>query len=190
MKRLIAIAAAVWASLGVAMAQDFSEGSEAKPWNLNGEEKARFTAKVVDVLCELTGDCADNCGDGRRQLGLVRDADGALMIVMKNGQPVFSGAVADLLPYCNQAVEVDGLLVGEGLPAKLYQVQRIRAADGEWAKTNRFTKDWNKAYPEQAKLKGPWFRKDPRVTSRIEAEGYLGLGLEIDAAFIEEEFGE
>lgn len=54
-----------------ALAEDYSAGSEAKSWNLLGEEKARFTAKVVDLLCELGGDCADNCGEGRRQLGLL-----------------------------------------------------------------------------------------------------------------------
>ena len=29
----------------------------AEEWGIDGEKKARFEAKVVDVLCELTGDC-------------------------------------------------------------------------------------------------------------------------------------
>ena len=33
------------------------------------------SATVVDPLCELTGDCPDNCGDGKRQLALVREVD-------------------------------------------------------------------------------------------------------------------
>jgi len=56
-------------------AQDFSEGSTAKEWGLYGEYPAFFAATVVDPLCELTGECAENCGDGRRQLALLREAD-------------------------------------------------------------------------------------------------------------------
>ena len=58
------------------MAQDYAANSDARSWNLYGESPARFEAHVVDVLCELTGDCAENCGNGRRQLGLV---DGLLL---------------------------------------------------------------------------------------------------------------
>ena len=46
------------------------------------------------------------------QLGIVREGDGALVLVSKNGQPAFNGAVTDLLPYCGKEVEVDGLLTG------------------------------------------------------------------------------
>ena len=38
----------------------FSEGSEAREWGLIGEQTARFTGRVVDVLCELGGDCTDD----------------------------------------------------------------------------------------------------------------------------------
>ena len=51
-----------------AVAQDFSAGSEAESWNLYAEQPARFEAKVVDALCELTGDCPADCGAGKRQL--------------------------------------------------------------------------------------------------------------------------
>lgn len=195
MLRALRVAAALAALLPVlALAQnagpDFSADSQAKSWGLSGEQKARFQAKVVDVLCELTGDCPADCGAGRRQLGLLRAADGALVPAAKNGETVFSGAVADLLPYCAADVEVDGLMVGEG-PTKIYQVQLVRrVGEAEWSKTNRFTAEWNAAHPDLAGGSEPWFRKDPRVTSRIAAEGYLGLGLETDAAFIKEEFGQ
>lgn len=189
MGRIFTLAAAFAASLGAAaMAQDFSANSEARPWNLETESKARFEGKVVDVLCELAGDCTEDCGAGRRQLGLVRSADNALVLVNKNAQPVFSGGVEDLLPYCNQNVEVDGLLVGPE-PTRLYLVQRIRTLpDGKWSRANRFTRVWNEKNPDGKAVKGPWFRKDPRITSRIEAEGYLGLGKEADEAFIKEWF--
>lgn len=191
MKRTLMTLAAALAVALPAAAQDYSANSQAKNWGLTGEEKARFEGKVVDVLCELSGDCPANCGDGARQLGVVRSADNALLIANKNGQPIFSGAVVDLLPYCNAEVEVDGLLVGEMEPKRLYQIQLIkRVGEAEFAKTNLFSKDWNEKNPELAKVKGPWFRKDPQINALIERDGYLGLGLETDAEFIKEEFGE
>jgi len=163
-------------------AQDFSEGSEAKPWNLYAEQPARFEATVVDILCELTGDCPDNCGDGNRQLGLVRAVDNVLVFPNKNSQAAFTGAVQELLPYCSQAVEVDGLMLeDEYVGARnIYLVQRIRATDSEeWVRANSWTKIWAENHPEAAG-KGPWFRRDPRVLAEIAEEGYFGLGLEED----------
>ena len=165
-------------------AQDFSEGSEARTWNLYAEQPALFEARVVDVMCEITGDCPANCGDGERQLGLLRKVDGVLTLVTKNNQPAFTGAVVDLLPYCGQEVTVDGLMINdEDFPVNnIYLVQRIKTAEGDWTKASQFTKVWAKDNPE-AKGKGPWFRRDPRILAEIEREGYLGLGLETDAEF-------
>ena len=165
---------------------DFSEGSKAKAWNLEGEQKALFKAKVVDPLCVLHGDCTDDCGGGKRQLVLLRKADGVLLFALKNSQSAFSGAVTELLPFCNKAVEVDGLVINNPeLGVKnIYMVQKIRLeGDADWIKANRWTKEWAKANPE-AKGKGPWFRRDPRVKAEIAREGYLGLGLEADEVFI------
>lgn len=189
---LTAAMAALALSASAASAQDYASASQANSWSLSGEEKARFEGRVVDVLCELSGDCPENCGGGERQLGVLRKDDGALILAVKNGQPVFSGAVADLLPYCGAEVEVDGLFAAfDGAPAKLYQIQLIRrVGEAKFAKTNLFTKKWAERFPEAAKQKGDWFRKDPRVVSRIEKRGYLGLGLETDADFIKEEFGQ
>lgn len=182
---------------GPAVAQDFDafaweEGSEAKTWNLYAEVPARFEAKVVDPLCELAGQCADNCGDGRRQLALLRASDDAMVLVLKNSQAAFTGGAEELLPYCGQQVEVDGLLLEDpDLGARnMYLVQRIRAVGAEdWVKGNSWTKAWAKKHPE-AKGKGPWFRRDPRIAAEVAAEGWLGLGAEADAAFIQEEYGE
>lgn len=172
-----------------ALAQDFSEGSTAREWNLYAEQPAFFEAKVVDLLCELTGDCPTDCGAGKRQLGLLRTADNVMVLPLKNSQAAFSGAAVDLAPYCGQTVEVDGLLIDDpDLDAKnIYMVQKIRTDGGEWKKANQFTKVWAKEHPE-AKGKGPWFRRDPRVKEEIAKEGYLGLGLEADEAFIKEWF--
>ena len=187
MKRLIALLACVAAP---AMAQDFSEGSEAKPWNLYAEQPARFEAKVVDILCELTGDCPANCGDGKRQLGLLRSADGVLVYPNKNSQPAFTGAALELAPYCQAEVEVDGLMIEDpDLNVKnVYLIQKIRnVGDAEWTKANSWTKKWAKANPE-AEGKGPWFRRDPRIKAMISENGYLGLGLDVDDAFIKDWF--
>ncbi len=184
-------ALAMLALAGPVAAQDFSVGSEAASWGLAGERPARFEAEVVDVLCLLSGDCPTDCAAGARQLGLLRAVDGVLVLPMKNGQPVFSGAVDDLAPFCGQTVEVDGLLVGEAAatPAPFYQVQRIRpqgAAD--FIPADGFTTAWATRNPEAAAEGGDWFRLDPGVRGRIAAEGYLGLGLETDAAFIADWF--
>ena len=186
MKRLSLILALV---ASPAFAQDFSEGSQARSWNLYAEQPARFEAKVVDILCELTGDCPADCGAGKRQLGLIRTADNVMVLPNKNGQPAFSGAAAELAPYCNKVVEVDGLMIEDpDLGARtIYQLQLIREGDGEWKKANRFTKVWAKENPG-AKGKGPWFRRDPRIKADIAENGYLGLGPETDRAFIQEWF--
>ena len=189
MIRAAAIALALAAAPALAEEGKFAAGSEAKDWGLTGQEMALFRAEVVDVLCTLTGDCPANCGDGKRQMGLIRAADGALVMVAKNTQSSFNGGATDLAPYCGKMVEVDGLLVGgdeiyEGAP-KVYQVQRIREEGGEWRKANRWTKEWAKQNPE-AKGKGPWFRRDPRIAREIEEDGYLGLGPEADVTFIRE----
>jgi hypothetical protein len=143
------------------------------------------------VLCQLSGDCPADCGSGARQLGLLRAADGVLVLPMKNGQPVFSGAVADLAPFCGQTVEVDGLMVGEAeaTPVQFYMVQTIRPAGAaESIKANRFTESWAAANPEAAAKGGDWFRNDPAVNARIAADGYLGLGPEADKVFIADWF--
>ncbi|MEX0284391.1 MAG: hypothetical protein AB3N23_07240 [Paracoccaceae bacterium] len=184
MKRVIA--ALCMLAAGPVAAQDFSEGSTARSWNLYAEQPAMFEAKVVDLLCELTGDCPDNCGDGRRQLGLLRAADDVLVYPNKNSQPAFTGAAVELLAYCGQQVEVDGLMIEDPDigATNVYLIQKIRnVGEEEWTKANRWTKEWAK---DQPKGKGPWFRRDPRVNAAIEAEGYLGLGVEQEQTFVKE----
>ncbi|WP_102110065.1 hypothetical protein [Oceaniglobus roseus] len=169
-------------------AQDFSAGSEAKSWNLYAEKPARFEAKVVDVLCELTGDCPADCGGGARQLGLVRAADGVLVFPTKNNEPAFSGAVVELLPFCGAEVEVDGLLIEDPDigATNVYQVQLIRKpGETDWVKANRWTKVWAETHPDAAGP-GPWFRRDPRVNAKIAETGYFGLGLEKDREILKE----
>ena len=184
-----ALILALLAAPAPTLAQDFSEGSQAKSWNLYGEVPATFEARVVDALCELTGDCPDDCGGGSRQLALVRSADNVMVMPLKNNQAAFSGAATDLAPYCGMTVQVDGLMIeDEDLGAhNVYMVQRVKAPGTDWKATNQFTKEWAKRHPE-AKGKGPWFRRDPRINEVIGREGYLGLGLDVDEAYIAENY--
>ncbi len=186
LKQIIAAVALIATPLA---AEDFSANSEAKSWNLYAEVPARFEAKVVDLICELTGDCPSDCGAGKRQMGLLRSADDQMIFPMKNSQPAFTGAAFELQAFCGQTVEVDGLMIDDDyVGAKnVYLVQRIKAEGADWIKANKWTKNWAKEHPE-AKGKGPWFRRDPRVKDIIANEGHLGLGLEVDKTYIEENF--
>ena len=178
-----------WSGHVLADDADFSANSKAKKWNLYGETKALFSGKVVDLLCELSGDCPANCGDGKRQLGIVRIDDNKLISVLKNRQAAFNGATDDLLPYCDKQVDVDGLMIGEdedAPTARFYMVQRIReTGSAGWKKANLWTKRWAKKNPN-SKGKGPWFKRDPRVKKQLAISGHFGLGLEFDQKYLKE----
>lgn len=183
MKKL-ALFLALLATPLAAQAQDFSEGSEARSWNLFAESPARFEARVVDVVCEITGNCAENCDDGTRQLALLRAADGVLVYPNKNGQPAFTGAADELLPYCGMDVEVDGLILEDEFvgAANVYLLQRIRAVGEEdWVRANAWTRNWAERNPDAGD--GQWFRNDPRILATIADSGYLGLGLTHEEAW-------
>ncbi|MEM9330300.1 MAG: hypothetical protein AAGA53_03175 [Pseudomonadota bacterium] len=174
-------------SSGIAQAEgEFSEGSNAKEFGFIDEEQATFSGKVVDVMCELSGNCEDNCGNGERLMGIVRDADNKLILPLKNAQLAFNGPVDDLVPYCNKQVDVDGVLIGdvESYGAKFYMLQFIKEAGApEWSKANLWTAAWKARNPEVADGKGPWFKRDPRVAKQIEATGYFGIGHEADEKY-------
>ncbi len=177
---LAGLAAVVAVSAPVA-AQDagpFSEGSEARSWNLAWEQPAFFEAEVVDMLCEVTGDCDNACATGR-QLGLLRAADGVLTYPNKNNQGIFTGAAVDLQPFCGMHVEVDGLMIEDEYvgATNVYQVQRIRELGAEeWVTANGWTDAWAEEQPEAAAQDGRWYRNDPRVMGEINDAGYLGTG--------------
>lgn len=157
----------------------------AQSWSVTGEEIARFEAKVVDILCELTGNCPANCGDGKRQLGLLT-ADNRLIMAAKNAT-AFTGAADELVDFCAKQVIVDGLFT-ENHGVRFFAVQFVREApDGKWRAANRFLRKWavrNGMAPD-AKEANQWFRHDARVTRLIERDGHLGLGPEADAQYFE-----
>ena len=147
----------------------------AEGWGINHEKVTRVEAKVVDLLCEVTGNCVSNCGGGKRQLGLLFD-NGKLVPVVKNNDP-FAGAIADLLPFCGKRIVADGLLISNP-KMSMFQLQFKRAAPkgkpkGKWSKANWFTKDWAKANP--GKKGAQWFRHDQRIKDLIAKDGVLGI---------------
>jgi len=156
----------------------------AQEWGLPNEEVARFDATVVDVLCELTGDCPDNCGNGSRQLGLVDD-QGVLVIAMKNFTP-FTGASWELQDFCGK-VTADGVFT-TNRGYRIFAIQFVREApDGDWRRANRFTGQWaekNGVAPDSKEAK-QWFRNDPEVKRLIEQHGVFGLGADADKAYFE-----
>ena len=143
----------------------------ANEWGIDHEEKARFQGKVVDILCELTGDCPAKCGAGKRQLGILKD-DGTLILPAKNNQP-FAGAVNELAGFCGDRVEVDGLLIKNPLMTLFALQFKRRLPDGQWSGGNQFGKDWLAAHPD-GDLKN-WFRQDPLIKQVIAEQGVFGI---------------
>jgi len=157
----------------------------AQSWGLPNEEEVRFEATVVDMLCELTGDCPAECGAGKRQLGLLMD-DGKLILPLKN-QVAFAGAVDELVDFCGKRVVVDGLF-STNRGHKIFALQFVREApDGKWQRANRFQPNWAAANGVDPKSKAAqqWFRNDPRVKKLIKEQGKLGLGPEADKKYLE-----
>jgi hypothetical protein len=139
----------------------------------------------VDVLCELTGDCPDNCGNGTRQLGLLDD-EGVLHLPLKNFTP-FTGASWELQQFCGKKVTADGLFTtNKGY--KVFVVQFVREApDGKWQRANRFTSQWaeKNGVAADSKQAKQWFRNDPEVQRLLDKDGVFGLGPEADKAYFE-----
>ncbi len=147
----------------------------AESWGLEGEKEAVIEGKVVDVLCELTKDCPQQCGAGKRQLGL-KTAKNELVIVGKD-TVAFGGATLDLLPFCGKDVVADGLFTGR-FATKMYVIQSVKAKGakdfteanafiGHWAKANKVKPDGDEA--------DEWFRHDATVKKTLAKGGKLGV---------------
>ncbi|WP_417830699.1 hypothetical protein [Terasakiella sp.] len=148
-----------------------SSAMAAEEWGIEGEKTDRFEAKVVDVACELSGNCPDQCGKGKRQLGLLKD-DGTLVLAIKNFD-IFAGTGKDLIEFCNQRVIADGLSITND-KVNMFALQFVRAApDGEWRRANAFIPAWQKVNPN--KNGAEWYRYDEMVKKEIEARGVFGI---------------
>lgn len=156
---------------GLLMAGGVVAAHAAEEWGIEFEEKARVEAKVVDLLCEVAGKCADNCGNGKHQLGLLMD-DGRLIPVVKNFEP-FAGATNDLISFCNKRIVADGLLI-KNPKMTMFTLQFKKPAEGgKWSRANQFGKDWSKA--NGGKKPGQWFRQDRQVARIIKKDGVFGI---------------
>ena len=152
-----------------------SPAMAAEGWGIAHEKISRVEAKVVDIACEVTGNCVAQCGNGKRQLGLLFD-DGKLVPVVKNNDP-FAGAVADLLPFCGKRIVADGLLISNP-KMTMFQLQFKRSAPkgkpkGKWSGAKWFTRDWARANP--GKAGNQWFKHDAKVKELIARDGVLGI---------------
>jgi hypothetical protein len=141
----------------------------AESWGLENERPLELQGKVVDLLCELTGDCPAGCGEGRRQLGVLT-AEGRLVPVAK-GNVFFAGAVPDLLPLCGREAYLDGLLI-ESPSMPLYFVQAIKPTpDAAFVPADAFLAAWQAQHGAAEE----WWRADPTVKAAIDKDGVLGV---------------
>jgi hypothetical protein len=163
MSRLILLATLLLAS--------WLPAEAAEEWGIPGEKTDRFEAKVVDILCELTGNCPKRCGGGERQLGLLKD-DGTLVLAIKNNYP-FTGAAWDLVDFCGQRVTADGLMI-ENRGTRFFNLQFVRLApDGKWRRANRWIDKWaaEQGVAADSETAKQWFRNDPTVKAIQAREG-------------------
>lgn len=144
-------------------------GRAADSWGLENEKPMEIRGKVVDLLCELSGDCPAGCGQGKRQLGILT-AEGRLVPAAK-GNVFFAGAVPDLLPMCGREVHADGLLL-ENPAMTLYFVQYLKTApDAAFMPADAFLKAWKATNGEAEE----WWRADPTVQAEIARDGVFGI---------------
>jgi hypothetical protein len=162
MKRALIAAAAIAAIA-------FPAARAADGWGIEHEKIVELTGRVVDLACTLKGDCPSNCGDGRRQLGLLTP-DGKLRAVVK-GPVEFAGPVRDLVRFCGRTVQVDGLLI-ENPAIHIVMLQNIRERpDQPWTRADQFAKDWEAANGKAEE----WYREDKLVKDIIGADGVYGI---------------
>ena len=152
---------------------------EVQKWGISGVEVAEFSGEVVDVLCELSGNCTDECGAGTRQLG-IKTSQGTVLIAKDVNY--YSGAAEELWPFCNQELTVNGQFT-ESLNTRVFQIQNVRKPNGPWMKTQRFLETWAETNDESLAVAKDWYYHDKRVNAILEKDGRLGLGQEADSAY-------
>lgn len=152
---------------------------EVQKWGISGAEVGELSGEVVDVLCEVSGNCADQCGAGTRQLGIKTEQG---MVLIAKDLNLYTGAAEELWPLCNQPLVVNGQFT-ESLNTRFFQIQNVRKPDGPWMRTTKFLETWAAANGESLAVAKDWYRHDKRVNTIIEKDGRLGLGQEADKAY-------
>ena len=150
----------------------------AEGWGFPGEQVERFEAKVVDILCELTGDCPAECGGGARQLGLLTK-EGEIVLPAKN-TVIFAGVAGELAEFCGQQITADGLFT-TNRGHRIFALQFLRPApDGQWRRANRWLGQWARenGVAVDSDEAEAWYVNDPEVKRLIAEQGKLGLGPE------------
>jgi len=164
---------------GLIQAGCATPAGKVESWPVTGAEENQFSGTVVDVLCELGGNCADECGQGKRQLAIKsQDKNIGTVLVAKN-LTNYSGAADELWQLCGQQIDLNGLFT-EHKGVRFFQVQNIREPGGQWQKANKYLSAWverSGKSPQQAKN---WQDHDERVKDILSRDGRLGLGTEAD----------
>ena len=157
-----------------------TKAGDVSSWPVTNAEVNEFSGEVVDILCELTGNCIDKCGEGKRQLG-IKSQDIGTVLVSKN-LTFYTGAAEELWPYCGQVVNVNGLFT-EHQGVRFFQVQNVRPPGGEWQKATRYHQAWAERSGKSPSLASKWYKHDDTVKDTLERDGRLGLGLETDQEY-------
>jgi len=149
---------------------------EVERWGISGVEVAELSGEVVDVLCELSGNCTDQCGAGTRQLGF-KTQQGTVLISKDINR--YTGAAEELWPFCEQQLVVNGQFTETG-NTRIFQVQNVRLPDGPWMSTSRFIEKWAQENNETVSAARRWYLKDTRVKTILDKDGLYGLGPDAD----------
>lgn len=152
---------------------------EVERWGISGVEVAEFSGEVVDVLCEVSGNCVDQCGSGARQLGIKTELG---MVLIAKDLNRYTGGAEELWPFCSQQLVVNGQFTETG-DTRFFQVQNVRLPDGLWMSTSRFLEDWAEKNGQPLSDANRWYLEDPRVKTLLERDGRLGLGTEADQEY-------
>ncbi len=153
---------------------------EIDSWPVTNAQKNGFSGEVVDVLCELNGNCPDNCGEGTRQLAIKTESAGTVLVAKNLNN--YSGASDELWPFCGEVIEINGLFT-EHQGVRFFQVQNVREPGGDWLKATRFAQAWAERSEKPVSLAGNWQDHDERVQEIIDRDGRLGLGPEADQEY-------
>jgi len=166
-------------SIGLVQAGCATPAGEIESWPITGAEKNQFSGTVVDVLCELSGNCASECGEGKRQLAIKSQDQAIGTVLVAKNLSNYSGAADELWQYCDQQVELNGLFT-EHKGVRFFQVQNIRPTDGQWEKATKYLSAWADRSGKSAQQAKNWQTHDQRIKDIINRDGTLGLGTQAD----------